>query len=110
MSNLSQTGLSASTVATIQAILAQVPAVEHAVLYGSRAKGTHKPGSDIDLTLFGKNITADTILRLAGAFDESSLPYTFDLSHFDSLKNTDLRDHIQRVGLELYRRESPTIR
>jgi predicted nucleotidyltransferase len=45
-------GLPHTTTHTIRQILAGVPAVETAIIYGSRAKGTHRPGSDIDLTLF----------------------------------------------------------
>ena len=107
MSDLSRTGLSDRSLATIRAIFARFPEVERAVLYGSRAKGTHKPGSDLDLTLFGERLTDHTLLRVAGAFDDSSLPYTADLSRFASLKNEELREHITRVGLEIYRRDTP---
>ena len=46
-------GLSDATVEKIQTVLAGFPQVEKALLYGSRAKGSFKPGSDIDLTLIG---------------------------------------------------------
>lgn len=105
MSDLSRTGLSARSIAAIRAIFARFPEIESAVLYGSRAKGTHKPGSDLDITLFGDRLSEHILLRVAGAFDDSSLPYTADLSRFASLKNEELREHIARVGLEIYRRE-----
>ena len=44
-------GLSQQTVAQITRVLTEFPDVERAVLFGSRAKGTHKRGSDIDLAL-----------------------------------------------------------
>ena len=50
-------GLPDLTVAQICAVLAQYPQVDRAVLYGSRAKGNFKPGSDIDLTLYGADLT-----------------------------------------------------
>lgn len=98
-----RTGLSTRSLATVLAVLARFPEVESATLYGSRAKGNFKPGSDIDLTLHGEGITHTTLVRLAGAFDDSDLPYTVDLSRFDTLENEALREHITRVGLVIYR-------
>jgi predicted nucleotidyltransferase len=97
-------GLSAATVTAINGVLAQFPEVERAVLFGSRAKGNFKPGSDIDLTLFGAQLTAATQGNLAEALDGLLLPYTIDLSRFDQLNQAALREHIERVGQEFYRR------
>jgi predicted nucleotidyltransferase len=97
-------GLSERTVEQICALLAQYPAVERAVLYGSRAKGNYKPGSDIDLTLFGKDLTADTCATLAQALDDLLLPYTIDLSVYALLNHHDLEAHIQRVGVVFFER------
>jgi len=44
-------GLNAAHSEEILSRLAQHPAVEAVVLYGSRALGRHRPGSDIDLCL-----------------------------------------------------------
>jgi type I restriction enzyme S subunit len=90
--------------AKIHAILRRYHEIEKAVIYGSRAKGNYREGSDIDLTLFG-NINTKTIADVLDALDESFLPYTFDISAYDSLKNDKLREHIDRVGKEFYRRE-----
>ncbi len=46
-------GLSPKTLDEIKTALAHFPEVEKAVLYGSRAKGKHRRGSDIDLALLG---------------------------------------------------------
>lgn len=72
-------GLSDSTVAKIRGVLARFPAIDKAVLYGSRAKGNYRPGSDIDLTLQGAMLTPRL---LADALDELLLPYSIDLSLF----------------------------
>lgn len=110
MSSPTNTGLSEKSLATLRAIFARHPEVESVTLYGSRAKGTHRPGSDIDLTLHGDpaHLTHATRSHIAGELDDSPLPYTVDLSLFDELTNPDLRDHIARVGIELYRRPSPS--
>ena len=46
-------GLSESTIKRIHSVLVRYPQVETTVVYGSRAKGHYKPGSNIDLTLYG---------------------------------------------------------
>jgi predicted nucleotidyltransferase len=98
-------GLPERTVAQICTVLAQYPAVERAVLYGSRAKGNYKPGSDIDLTLFGADLTPGLCATVAEALDDLLLPYTIDLSVFAELKHPELEAHIQRVGVVFYERE-----
>ena len=98
-------GLSERTVAQICAVLAQYPAVHRAVLYGSRAKGNFKPGSDIDLSLFGIDLTPALCASIAESLDDLLLPYTIDLSVFAELKHPELEAHIQRVGVVFFERE-----
>ncbi|MBL4608243.1 MAG: nucleotidyltransferase domain-containing protein [Pseudomonadales bacterium] len=83
-------------------VLAQFEKIETAVLYGSRAKGNFKTGSDIDLTLYGEELPLRLLSDIAEALDELLLPYTIDLSIFDKLDHTELRKHIQRVGIAFY--------
>ena len=73
-------GLSAITVDRIQSVLKRYPAVENALLYGSRAKGTHRPGSDIDLTLCGDGLDFSLLTRIDNDLDDLLLPYQIDLS------------------------------
>lgn len=98
-------GLSDATVAGICGVFTRFPAIERAVLYGSRAKGNFKPGSDIDLSLVGENLTPSHLGGIAEALDDLLLPYTFDLSIFERIENVELRDHIQRVGRVFYERK-----
>lgn len=98
-------GLPQITVASIRAVFERFPEIEKAVLYGSRAKGTFKPGSDIDLTLFGKSLTISRLGDIAEALDDLLLPYTIDLSLYDCLDHANLREHIDRVGVVFYERE-----
>lgn len=97
-------GLQKSTVAKICGILARFSAVEKAVLYGSRAKGTYKPGSDIDLTLLGDKLSPATLGTIADQLDDLLLPYQIDLSIFDQIDHEGLREHIQCVGQVFYRK------
>ncbi len=97
-------GLSDNTCVTVRNILKQHLAIEKAVIYGSRAKGNYKNGSDIDLTLFGDGLDLKVVSAVAGALDDSSIPYTVDLSMFEKIDNTALREHITRVGKVFYER------
>jgi predicted nucleotidyltransferase len=99
-------GLSDKTCATIRQILGQYPQIEKAVLYGSRAKGNYKNGSDVDLTLMGAALDLRLLLSVAGALEDSDIPYTVDLSLFEQIENPALREHIERVGQVFYERNS----
>lgn len=98
-------GLTNETVAQIHEVFARFPAVEQAVLYGSRAKGNYKPGSDIDLTLVGADVTANILGQVRGELDDGLLPYTFDLSMLADIRHSDLLDHIRRVGVVFYEKK-----
>lgn len=98
-----KSGLPAQTIDAIKHTLAQFTAIHTAVLYGSRAKGSYKPGSDIDLTLHTTpDAPANLLLKVSTALDELNIPYSFDLSLYHQIDNAALKEHIQRVGVELY--------
>lgn len=78
--------------------------IERVILYGSRARGTHKPFSDVDITLLGVGLTRSHLSRLMTDIDESSLPYFFDISLFAKLTNPDLIEQIEHTGVVLYQR------
>ncbi len=101
-------GLPDSTFEKICGVFADYPQVEKAVLYGSRAKGTYKNGSDIDLTLHGGvELTRSVLYRILDDLDDLLLPYTIDLSIFSDISDTDVIDHIQRVGVTFYKKALP---
>jgi predicted nucleotidyltransferase len=97
-------GLPGRSLCTLLRILASHGAVEQAIVDGSRAKGNFRPGSDIDLTLVGPDLTRTDLTRLAQALDESDLPYQVDLCLQADIENPNLLDHIARVGQVLYER------
>lgn len=97
-------GLKEQTIESIRGVLARHPAVEKGVLYGSRAMGNFKPGSDIDLTLCGETLTSRELGVIVEELDDLLLPYMIDLSIFYKLGHAGLRDHIERVGVVFYQR------
>ena len=103
-------GLQETTIEKIGAVFARFPPVEKAVLYGSRARGNYKNGSDIDLTLHGgPDLTLNVMYQIAAELDDLLLPYTIDLSIFAQLTDPDFIDHIQRVGVVFYERATPKV-
>ena len=98
-------GLPESAIEQICAIFASHREIERAVLYGSRAKGHFKPGSDIDLTLFGTDLTHELLLDLLVELDDLLLPWMIDLALFASRKHPALQEHINRVGVVFYQRQ-----
>jgi predicted nucleotidyltransferase len=96
-------GLKDATIRKICAIFARYPQVEKAVLYGSRAKGNHKNGSDIDLTLYGnEDLTLNVLNKIMDELDDLLLPYTIDLSIFRDISDPDVIEHVERVGVMFY--------
>ncbi len=76
--------------------------VESVILFGSRAKGNYKNGSDIDIAIKGSKLSFDNLLTLNQKLDELNLPYIIDLIDFRSIKERDLIEHINRVGIVIY--------
>ena len=88
----------------LQDTFRQFPEIEQVVIFGSRAKGNSKSGSDIDLALKGDDITDETVLRLRALLEELPLPYFFDILDYAAVENRDIRNHIDRVGEILYQK------
>ena len=102
-------GLDVDTLRNIRRAIAKFPNVEKVLIYGSRAKGNYKAGSDIDITLIGKKLTIqNTIYPLMDEIDNLYLPYQFDISIFNQLKDSDFVEHVLRVGKIFYRKENNT--
>lgn len=103
-------GLPAKTVSKCREVLVRFPAVDSAVLFGSRAKGTHRPGSDIDLALTGQDLDWRTLTRIDDALDDLLLPYRFSLVLADERLDADVAAHIARVGRPFYEKSPDRIR
>lgn len=104
-----RSGLKEKVIGQIADVLSQYPEIESAVLYGSRAKGNYRKGSDIDLTLKGIDISYRTLLKIECDIDDLLLPYLFDISIFTHIDNLSLIEHIDRVGIPLYQKETANL-
>lgn len=105
-------GLKETTIAEICGVLAKYPAVEKATLYGSRARGNYKNGSDIDLTLHGRSgadLTLQVLFRIMDDIDDLLQPYTMDLSIYANIGDLDVVEHIQRIGVTFYEKEEAVV-
>ena len=97
-------GLKESDIELIQTVLSNYKEVDKVLIYGSRAKGTFKPASDIDLTLLGEELNLTIQYKIENDLDDLMLPYLFDISIFNQISNTDLVEHINRVGIVFFER------
>lgn len=99
-------GLPTATIEKVCSVLERFPEVERAVLFGSRAKGTYKPGSDIDLSLEGPALEWRVVGRMYGALDDLLLPYKFSLIVHDKALDPEVAAHIARVGIVVFERDT----
>jgi predicted nucleotidyltransferase len=99
-------GLSEKTVGAIRLVLARHPEVERAVLFGSRAKGNYKPGSDIDLALAGPGLGQKTVNQMYEELDDLPIPYCFSLVLFSKMTDPEVISHISRIGIVFYEKEA----
>lgn len=96
-------GLKPEVVTAIRSVLTKFACVSEAVLYGSRAKGNYRPGSDIDLTLkTSGEVPKSLLLDIEIALDDLDLPYSFDISLLQQIGNENLLEHVERVGVVFY--------
>lgn len=68
----------------ITSVLSRYPGVVRAVLFGSRAKGTARDGSDIDLALEGEDLDEETVGHIRNALDDLLLPVSVDIVRITS--------------------------
>lgn len=98
-------GLPPAALAKLGTVFARHPAIDSVLIYGSRAKGNYRAGSDIDLTIKGDEISFAELMQIENEIDDLMLPYTVDLSQYRQLGSSDLIAHIDRVGVAIYRKE-----
>jgi predicted nucleotidyltransferase len=99
-----QYGLPSSANTGLTQVFLQWPSIDSVWIYGSRAKGTYRPGSDIDLTLKGDLLNLRDLLAIENQIDDLLLPWSVDLSLFEDIDSDSLLDHIERVGQIFYQR------
>lgn len=82
--------------------------IEKVLIFGSRANGNFKPGSDIDLAVFGEKVNRTTINRLSSALEDLPLPFMFDLIDYHELTNESLKEKIDAQGQLFFERQLNT--
>ena len=92
-------GLTGADIEQISTIIGSFPEVQQAIIFGSRALGSHKNGSDVDIALKGKNIPHAIVTRIKYQLnEETTMPYFFDVVDYDALRNEELKTHIDQFG------------
>jgi len=97
-------GLEQETINRIVSVFTMHPEVELVLIYGSRAKGNFRNGSDIDLTLLGEELSESILSLIKSELDDLNTPYLFDISILANLQSVDLEAHISRVGQVFYQK------
>nr|WP_315196805.1 nucleotidyltransferase domain-containing protein [uncultured Flavobacterium sp.] len=95
-------GLNKETIDKINSVFKKHPEIEKVIIYGSRAKGNYRNGSDIDLTMLGNDLKHELIGKINLEIDDLNTPYLFDISIFKLLNAPSLEEHINRVGKVFY--------
>ncbi len=100
---MSNFGITEKSYALLMELFTRQPEAEEVWLFGSRAKGTHQKGSDIDLAIKGSACNPGLALAIANqANEELPIPYQVDIVDYSSIDNPNLKDHIDRVGVLFY--------
>ncbi|OIJ18064.1 DNA polymerase III subunit beta [Anaerobacillus alkalidiazotrophicus] len=77
--------------------------IERVKVFGSRALGNYKKGSDVDMAIFGESINGKIVAGLSDILNEEyPLPYFFDVIHYESISNQKLAEHIDNSGIEIF--------
>ena len=95
-------GLNDTIIERIQKVFESNSKIDEVIIFGSRAKGNYREGSDIDLAVKGRHIEFKDILHVSGQLDEQNLPYTIDLLDYATIKDKDVLEHIDRIGIVFY--------
>lgn len=98
-------GLTQKQVERIHAVFKRYPEVKKVVLFGSRAMGNFKKGSDIDLAVMDP-VKPETLLAIGSVLnEETTLPHLFDVIGYKTIASRALQRHIDQHGVVFYRRD-----
>jgi len=75
---------------------------EQIILFGSRARGTHRPTSDFDIAVKKTDMPASPWAKVLVALDDEAYTlYKIDLVHYEKLDNSYVRN-ITKEGVLIY--------
>ena len=100
---MNNTGLLQPDLDIVLSVLGEFPNVKEAILFGSRAKGNFRRGSDVDIALKGENLNLEIVTKISYRLNEETiLPYKFDVLDYQNINNSKLTEHINRKGISFY--------
>ena len=100
---MSDFGLSPEHKSILVNVLSSFSEIDEGIVFGSRAMGNYKPGSDIDIVLKSAiKIPLEKIVQINSAIEQTTLPYKVDLIDFQSINNDSLKEHITTYGQPLF--------
>lgn len=102
-------GLEKEQIAEINKIISSNSRIEQVIIFGSRAKGNYRPGSDIDLALFGEDLKLDDLLEINIELGSLNYPMNFDIILYHQIKDEEVLDHIKRVGIPIYKKDESRV-
>ena len=92
-------GLTGRDMKTLFNIFEKYPVVKKIFIYGSRATGNYKQGSDIDLAIMNACKEELFICKMKCEIEESSIPFAVDIANYNAIKHCELKDHIDGLAL-----------
>ena len=95
-------GLSEKQLRIIEGVLASVPEIECALLFGSRALGKHRQASDVDIAIKGPQINRRITTHVSSMMEDTYLPFFVDIIHYDTINDDDLKENIDHDGVVIY--------
>lgn len=98
---MAATGLTTQMIEKIRSVIANDPRIERIILFGSRAKGTFREGSDIDLAVDGTEIGTRDAAKWREELEEQLFPWSVDVVPITTQTDPAILDHIRRVGISL---------
>lgn len=97
-------GLTPRAIELIRSACQEFAEIESVIVFGSRAMGNYKPGSDVDLAVKGSSAST-CVPRLSARLNEHlPLPYLFDVIDYHGITHPALRQHIDQYGQVLYQK------
>ncbi len=95
-------GLTDDEIKMIKNAIARFAEIEQAKIFGSRARGDYSRASDVDIAIIGENINTNIVGELHYTLEETlPIPYYFDIVHYNSLSNLELKKEIDMFSQNL---------
>jgi uncharacterized protein len=95
-------GVSKTLIEDIKKVIRKYPDVNRAVVFGSRANGSYKYNSDIDIAVFSNNLLMKDLNLLTDELKELNTIFDFDVLNFEKIDKKELLQNIEKDGIEIY--------